>query len=77
MNNEAANRMEGDGMTKSEAQEYGYAVEPYGGGFILVDYSGKRGTFGAAYRGRGDVWFNQPSGMSPFATEADAWAAAS
>lgn len=52
-------------MTKQEAQEYGYAVESYGGGFILCDYSGKRGKFGAAYLGIDGEWRSQPMGMTP------------
>ena len=63
-------------MTTTEAQEYGYAVESYGGGFILCDYSGKRGKFGAAYRGKDGEWRSQPIGMTPFATEEMAWATA-
>ena len=53
-----------------------YSVEPYGNGFILCDYSGNRGQFGAAYRGRDGEWRDQPIGIPPFDTEADATASA-
>jgi len=60
-------------MTRAEAEEYGYAVESYGGGFIVVDYSGKRGEFGAAYRGMGGEWRSQPVVQDPYPTEDAAW----
>ena len=46
-----------------------YVIEAYGGGFIVVDYSGKRGQFGAAYTGSDGVWRSQPMGMTPFETQ--------
>ncbi len=52
----------------SEAAEY--AVERYGKGFIVADYSGKRGRLGAAYAGRDGVWHDQPISVGePFASE--------
>jgi hypothetical protein len=32
-----------------------FAIEKYGKGFIVADYNGKRGKFGAAYAGRDGV----------------------
>lgn len=63
-------------MDKKEAEEYGYAVEKYADGFILCDYSGKRGKFGAAYLGKCGDWKSQPLGLIPFLTEEKAWEAA-
>lgn len=48
------------------------AVEKFGGGFIVSDYTGQRGKFGAAYAGKDGVWRDQPVGMPPFATQAEA-----
>lgn len=65
-------------MTKDELCERAeIAVEPYGGGFILADYSGKRhdrrGRYPeCAYRGQFNEWTVQPIGLIPFATEAEA-----
>lgn len=39
-------------------------VEPYGGGFILADYSGKRGE--ASYCGSSLAWSKQPIVDDPF-----------
>jgi len=60
-------------MTREEAEEYGYNVQPYGGGFILVDSSGNRGTFGEAYLGSDGAWRSQPVGMTPFESVPNAW----
>jgi hypothetical protein len=49
-----------------------YAIEKFAGGFIVADYSGKRGKFGAAYSGTDGLWRDQPAGMPPFATKDDA-----
>lgn len=48
------------------------AIESYGGGFILADYSGNRGKFGAAYCGSDGLWRDQPIGMEPFQTKEEA-----
>ena len=55
-----------------------WAIENYGKGVIVADYSGKRGKFGAAYAGRDGVWRDQPSGLDPFtdAQTAEAFAKA-
>lgn len=45
------------------------SIEPYGGGFILADYSGKRGKVGASYCGSDNEWRDQPVGMTPFKSE--------
>jgi len=37
-----------------------YKVEDFARGFIIVDYSGRRGKFGAAYTGKDMVWRDQP-----------------
>lgn len=57
----------------------GHSIESYGGGFIVADYTGKRGKFGAAYAGKDGVWRDQPVGIPPFATREDAekWSDAS
>lgn len=49
-----------------------YKIEPYGKGFIVADYSGNRGKFGAAYAGKTGEWHIQPIALDPFATEDDA-----
>ena len=49
-----------------------YSIEPYGTGFLVADYSGKRGKHGAAYAGKDGVWRDQPVGISPFESRADA-----
>lgn len=49
-----------------------YAIEPYGVGWIIADYSGRRGLHGAAYRGRSDYWESQPRVRDPFVLEQDA-----
>jgi hypothetical protein len=49
-----------------------YTIEAYGGGWIIADYSGNRGKFGAAYRGRSAEWHDQPIVNDPFAKEYDA-----
>jgi hypothetical protein len=51
------------------------AIEPYAGGFIVADYSGKRGRFGAAYAGTDGLWRDQPLAIPPFATKeaAEEW----
>jgi hypothetical protein len=46
-----------------------YAIEQYGNGFIVADYSGERGSHGAAFTGTDGVWRNQPIGMPPFASK--------
>ncbi len=63
-------------MTKAEAEEAGFAVESYAGGFMLVDYSGNRGKFGAAYTGTDMDWRSQPQVSCPFNSEDEAWAKA-
>ncbi len=49
-------------------------VEPYGGGFILADYSGKRGE--ASYCGRSLDWSRQPVVRDPFQSREKAEATA-
>jgi len=49
-------------------------VEPYGGGFILADYSGKRGL--ASYCGVSLDWSTQPVVADPFQTREEAAAKA-
>jgi len=62
-------------MTASELYEkLGISVESYARGFMLCDYSGKRGE--ASYCGRSMEWRRQPSCSDPFATEVDAISAA-
>jgi hypothetical protein len=53
-------------------------IEDYAGGFIVVDYSGKRGKFSAAFVGKDGVWKHQPISLIPFETReaAEAWASA-
>lgn len=53
-----------------------YAIDKYGSGFIVADYSGKRGRFGAAYAGRDGKWKSQPIIAEPFTSfeEAEAFA---
>ncbi|WP_280411714.1 hypothetical protein [Nocardia asiatica] len=53
-----------------------YAIESYGGGFIIADYSGNRGQAGAAYTGVSLEWNEQPIVPDPFPTEAAARQAA-
>ncbi|MDE1673814.1 hypothetical protein [Nocardia gipuzkoensis] len=53
-----------------------YDIEPYAGGFIIADYSGNRGHFGAAYAGVSLEWNEQPTVGDPFPTEAAARQAA-
>ncbi len=43
-----------------------YAIENYGKGCIVADYSGNRGKFGAAYAGKDGEWHDQPIGIEPF-----------
>lgn len=50
------------------------AVERYGGGWILADYSGRRGE--ASYCGKSKNWRRQPAVPDPFDTEEDAIKAA-
>jgi hypothetical protein len=52
----------------------GIAIEPYAGGFILADYSGRNGP--AAYRGVSSQWRSQPIVGDPFATKESAIEAA-
>jgi hypothetical protein len=48
----------------------GIAIESYGGGFIIADYSGEVPTrFGARYRGISGEWREQPIVRDPFPTE--------
>jgi hypothetical protein len=63
-------------MDKETAEKAGYAVDPYGGGFILCDCSGKRGQQGEACLGEDGHWKDQRVGLMVFASEAAAWAAA-
>lgn len=51
-------------MTKKEADEKGFSIESYGGGFIIADYSGKRGD--ASYCGKTMQWTSQPIVKPPF-----------
>lgn len=51
-------------MTKEEADKKGFSIEPYGGGFIIADYSGKRGE--ASYCGKEMKWSSQPIVQPPF-----------
>ena len=55
-------------------EKLGISVESYARGFVLADYSGKRGK--ASYCGRSLEWRRQPVCSDPFATEADAVSAA-
>lgn len=63
-------------MTEQELMDKkSIAVEPYGGGFILADYSGNRGE--ASYRGVRDQWSPQPIQLKPvFPTKEEAIAEA-
>jgi len=45
-----------------------YAIEAYGKGYLIADYSGNRGKHGAAYRGVSDKWLDQPQVSDPFST---------
>jgi hypothetical protein len=39
-----------------------YAIEEYGNGFIIADYSGKIPTpYGVRYRGKSNIWKTQPT----------------
>lgn len=49
-----------------------YAIEDYGTGYIIADYSGNRGKYGAAYAGVALDWDSQPIVRDPFPTEAAA-----
>lgn len=49
-----------------------YSIEQYGGGFLVADYSGNRGKFGAAYAGENGEWRDQPIIDAPFDTESAA-----
>lgn len=49
-------------------------VEPYGGGFILADYSGKRGE--ASFCGVSLDWRTQPIVSDPFPSQEEAVAKA-
>jgi len=51
-------------------EETGIDVEPYGGGFILADYSGKRGE--AMYCGVSLDWSSQPIVTDPFPSREEA-----
>ncbi len=51
-------------MTKAEADKKGFSIEQYGGGFIIADYSGKRGE--ASYCGKSMQWTRQPIVFPPF-----------
>lgn len=56
-------------MTRTRMNEpKKYAIENYGKGCIVADYSGKRGSMGAAYAGRDGEWHDQPmaAGRDPF-----------
>lgn len=66
-------------MTKAEAQDR-YAVESFGDGFIVADFSGERGKFGEAYMGADRKWHSQPINIdrhNTFKTEDEAWRAVS
>ena len=55
-----------------------FSIEPIGGGFVAVDYTGSRGRFGAAYAGQDGVWNDQPISVRvPFTSSeaARSWAA--
>jgi hypothetical protein len=57
--------------------EINYAIEEIGNGMVVVDYTGGRGQFGAAYAGSDGIWRDQPASVSnPFPSEAEAskWA---
>ena len=48
-------------------------IEPFSGGFIVADSSGKRGKFGEAYAGKDGKWKDQPSQVgAPFSTREEA-----
>lgn len=49
-----------------------YVIEYYGNGFIVADYSGKRGRHGAAYAGLDGAWHDQPTDIKEFPDEASA-----
>ncbi len=60
-------------MTKQDLKAIGVDIEPYGGGFMISDYSGKVETqFGARYCGESQDWRDQPVVTDPFHTEQDA-----
>lgn len=52
------------------------AIEEFGNGYIVADYSGNRGRQGAAYAGVDGIWQDQPMGIDPFPTKlaAQIWA---
>ena len=55
-------------MTKEQLDELSMAIEKYGNGFILADYSGNRGE--AAYCGQECKWRGIPVNLGPeFPTE--------
>jgi len=43
-----------------------YQIEPYADGYLVADYSGNRGAFGAAYAGRDGWWHDMPLNLDPF-----------
>lgn len=49
-----------------------YVIESYAGGYIIADYSGNRGSFGAAYRGVSDNWSDQPIVSDPIPSKQQA-----
>jgi viroplasmin and RNaseH domain-containing protein len=49
-------------------EHWPFSIESYGGGYIVVDYSGNRGSFGAAYFGQDGTWNSQPIVRDPFAS---------
>ncbi len=53
-------------MSDQELPE-GVSIESYGGGWIIADYSGKRGE--ASYRGIAPTWSRQPIVSDPFQTK--------
>ena len=66
------------GATQSIPSEYKLvckdkevSVEKFANGFIIADYSGRRGE--AAYCGKSLGWINQPAVKDPFETELDAY----
>lgn len=58
------------GLEEKLDNEKSISVESYAGGFILADYSGKRGE--ASYCGISMSWSTQPVVKDPFSTKSEA-----
>ena len=64
-------------MTEDELANGDVFIEEYGGGFIIVDYSGRVASrFGIRFRGVSAEWRDQPVIADPFPTRAEAIVAA-